>query len=227
MREIHGAEFTGRLTQCAFQDCTFEGCVFDNCTIDQSDSPSTRPILRNLVLHNCSQRACFLYSAAMEDVSISGLKKIGRIPLFLWGCVFKHVSLSGPISSLKINRFLAPGGDARQDEWDSDARQFYQSVDWALDISQADFQSMPSFEAIPGSLIRRDEDTQILLTRRGLRDANWQSFPFGNSSAGVAIEWSLQDSIFDDVVVAAPKKSKKFKEDLAALQMLRHEGLAT
>jgi hypothetical protein len=39
---------------------------------------------------------------------------------------------------------------------------YYSRVDWALDISKADFEEADLYY-VPGNLARRDEETQVLL----------------------------------------------------------------
>jgi hypothetical protein len=43
----------------------------------------------------------------------------------------------------------------------------------------------------------------------------------------IALDWFLEDGPYDSAVLVAGRKSKAFRKDLAALAMLRREGLAT
>jgi hypothetical protein len=214
------------LTSHGLSDYVLDSCRFDNCCIERQEKPGDRPVVRNVILCHCAQSACFLHAVAIEEVSLQDLKNIGRMPLFLWGCVFKHVELKGPIAGLKINRVLEPDGAKDQKNWDRDARLYYSKLDWALDISRAEFTGGVSLEAIPGSLIRRDPETQVLVTRQRLDQVDWKALDYGETAFATCLQWFLQDSQFDDVVLVAAKKSRKFRRELAVLQMLRNEGVA-
>jgi hypothetical protein len=151
---------------------------------------------------------------------------MGGIPLFLWGPVFKHVTLSGRISAIKINRELHAPALKSQVAWDESCMQYYAGIDWALDIREADFQGGISLEAIPGALVRRDPDTQVLVTRQQLVGSDWKQHVQNNGGLRVAIDWFLNGSLFNDCVLVAPKGARYFKDDLATFELLRREGIA-
>jgi len=58
----------------------------------------------------------------------------------------------------------------------------YKEVDWALDIRDAVFSSAEFF-GVPGELIRRDENTQVLLRREAFSRVDWRTCP-GPSAPG-------------------------------------------
>ncbi len=178
-------------------------------------------------LCGATQRACFLYGVCIEDCSIHALKKLGRIPLFFWAPVFKHVTLSGRLSGIKINRLLEPIPKKSQAAWDASCKAYYEDVDWALDIRHAKFQGGISFEALPGSLIRRDPETQVLVSRESLAAVDWKRMVQQHPAVGVAIDWFLEGSLFTDVVLVASKGASYFRDELGVLELLRREGVAT
>jgi len=219
---------TGHVSWPRFEGLSFETCRFDNCFLAAPEEPSHRSLIRSVQLRDITQHACWIEGAAIEDVSLDRLKAGGDMPLYLNGCVFKHVTLSGQISGIKINRNLV----GRTDEsvravWDVANEQYYGTTDWALDISRVRFTSSPTFEAIPGSLIRRDPETQVLLLRSALAVAHWETaVDFGTTSLDIAISWFLTGSLFDDCVLAAARANRKFMEEMAVLEALRRRGLA-
>ena len=182
--------------------------------------------IRNVILRKTTQRACSVRGAIVEDVRLHELNRLRNIPLFFWSVVFRRVVLSGKVSGIKINNVREPSGSRNQPLWNNANKEFYQTVDWALDISKAEFQGSISLEAIPGSLIRRDEETQVLVKRSQLEQGNWRSLDFGHSAYNVCIDWFLSDSPYEDVVLVAAKRGKKLKEELQVLAMLRREGIA-
>ncbi|HMD53396.1 MAG TPA: hypothetical protein VKJ65_02465, partial [Phycisphaerae bacterium] len=111
--------------------------------------------------------------------------------------------------------------------WDESCKNYYSDIDWALDISDAEFQGGISFEAIPGLLIRRDPETQVLVSRKNLAITDWKRLVQGFPAVGVAIDWFLNDSLFPDVVLVANKGARSFKDELAVLESMRREGIAT
>jgi hypothetical protein len=225
MHIFEGKTITGRMEAFEFADASFVNCTFDNCAVGPG-GPERRPLVRNIELRAVAQCACSLSGARIEDCSLLGLKKLGRGPLFFWGTVFKHVKLSGRLSAMKINRLLNVPATKHQAAWDDSCLRYYSNVDWALDIRDAEFQGSISLEAIPGSLIRRDQETQALVTRERLLVSDWKNVVQNQSGVRVAIEWFLEDSLFPDVVLVASKGTSYFKHELAALESLRREGIA-
>jgi hypothetical protein len=226
MVEFNGRSISGRIDKGTVEGMTFNRCTFDNCSLGSGAGPNDRAIVRNVVLNQVTQRACFIRGAAVEDVQLHELNRLGGIPLFFSAAVFKHVTITGKTSGMKINRQRDPLGRG-QDVWDAANKQYYRTVDWALDISKAEFQGSISLEAVPGSLIKRDEETQVLVKRDRLESVDWRSLDFGRSAYNVCLDWFLTGSQFDDVVLVAEKRSRTFKDSLAILGMLRREGIAT
>ena len=223
---IVGQTITMRFEGPVIEGYHVEDTTFDNCSIVRPADPSSRATLRNVALDRITQRACFINGAVLEDVVLSDLKRLGDFPLFLWASVFRRVTLSGKLSAIIINRHIEPGGGPKQPAWDRANRAYYESVDWALDISRAEFQGSIALHAIPGRLVRRDEETQVLVSRDRLQQVDWRSLPWGDTPFAVTISMFLDDGLFSDAVLVAPKRSKKFRQYLRVLEMLRREKLA-
>lgn len=158
---------------------------------------------------------------------MDGWRNEGRIPLFAWACVFKHVSLRGRITAVKLTDGPTTWISRRPEEWTAANRAYYARVDWAPDIQNAKFTSSPELHFIPGALIRRHPETQALVTRAQAVQALNAKLPWGESGMEIALRWFVQDGPYEDVVLAAPRAAKYFRIDLAALEMLRREGLGT
>lgn len=203
-------------------------CDFSGCYVRAPADTHHWNVIQSIELSNCRQANCSLDRTALEGVHVDGLKRTGSAPLFLWGCVFNRVKLSGKISGLKINRWIGAGPDARagQARRDSAVTAYYREVDWALDISEAKFVASPSFEAIPGDLIRRDPTRQVLIRRHNLEAADWRSLNYEDTAIDIGLSWFLTDSLFDSVVVAASSAPKLVGRELAVLDMLRAKGIA-
>jgi len=133
---------------------------------------------------------------------------------------------AGPIVRV-TGGFVAPAPHPSiQQRWDNANKAYYQTVDWALDLREAEFQGSIDLHCMPGSLIRRDPETQVLIKRSSLKDVDWRSLFWGKSSFDLAIQWFLEDGLYDDVVLIAPKRAAYLKDDLQAIAMLRSEGIA-
>jgi hypothetical protein len=204
----------------------FDSCFFDNCSL-AADPGGAWHRLEGLEFVDCMQRASMVAGAWFRDVTVEGLSKDGDIPLFLSAVVFQRVHVSGSISAFKINPAPHVVPTASQlAAWRERLVAAYSEVDWALDISEAKFSSAPTLEWVPGALVRRDEETQVLVTRNALSDVDLRSLPWGKSSMEIGIEWFLKNSPFDSCVLPAAKRSRTtFKQDMNAISMLRRERL--
>lgn len=100
-------------------------------------------------------------------------------------------------------------------------RQFYQDVDWPIDILQAEFGSV-RLSSIPGELIRTDSATQVRLRRSDLTRRNWSALPLP-SVTRVHVECALASN-YEYQVVVAPKRNSGFAEALRGIEILRREG---
>lgn len=204
----------------------FRDCYFDGCVIGPPKSPEQRWTLRDVSLTDCKQFGCFLFGPILEEITVQSLGKRGTFPLFLWGVVMRHVTLSGKITAYKLNAAPDYKPSSHVQIWLEANADFYQSVDWALDISKAQFTSGPEFHFIPGSLVRRDPATQVLVRRDNVETVDIDSLPWNGSCMNIGLRWFLDNSPYDDVVLAAPTKAKYFASDMAALDMLRARGIA-
>lgn len=228
VREIVDERFyQERPTLRSFSDATLKTCTFEGCYLPGAATPGDWTDIRRIALSDATQINCTLNTCAIEDVTLHNLKRLGSSPLFLWGCAFRRVTLSGRISAIKINRSIDPSADARlQAQWDAHMRAFYDATDWALDISKAVFGGGITFEAIPGDKIRRDPTSQVLIKRTTLEAKDWSQLDYQGTGINYAISWFSSGSQFDSTVIAASLGSKDARKDLAVLNMLRSEGIA-
>lgn len=225
MLESDGESLWGRAEHRQFGPCHARNLTLNGWHLAGSPRPGEWNVIRDVSLIDATQINASLDTAAIEDVTLHNLKKQGASPLFLWGCVFKHVKLSGALSGLKINRSCGPN-HPDQPKWDAAMAAYYESVDWALDISEAKLKGSCSFEAIPGNLIKRNPATQVLVKRDRLKNIDWERLDYDGTAIDIGLSWFLSDSLFDSVVVAARSDPKWAKRDLLILNMLRSEGIA-
>jgi hypothetical protein len=142
IKRFEGQEFSNfvdRESSSVFTDLEFHRCRFMGCSISVTHYPWFRSTVRNVRLLNCLASVCIVNAAVLEDVVVDTLKVQGT--LFARGTVFKHVALKGKIGPLLISPLVAPGHaePGQQEAFDEAKAAHYQSVDWALDISEAEF----------------------------------------------------------------------------------------
>ncbi len=216
---------SGRL----FADMEFMQCQFRSCFISRGYDPNLRSTARNMRFLRCEEKACTIGRAILEDILVDGLKTHGRFDT--WGAVFKHVTLKGRIGNLKISDFIvaADASPALRHKinlrFQAANAEYYRNVDWALDISQAEFEQA-DIRGVPGHLIRRDPETQVLVTRQKAEAGEWKNLDLSRTYWATAINVALREPHYTDMVLVAPKRDPRFKELLDGLNLLRRAGVA-
>ncbi|MBI3839915.1 MAG: hypothetical protein HY288_18485 [Planctomycetia bacterium] len=208
-----------------FSDVHFEGCTFQSCSVGIAHTPDLRTTVRNIRFVNCDEYACFVQSPIVEDVVVDGFKTHGDT-LLTFGAVFKHVVLQGKIDFLMTNEVLSPSDEMTEEQqaFNQANVDYYRDVDWALDIRQGEFKDI-ELRGVPGRLIRRDPETQALVTRQALLEGNWRKLEFHANVTTLAIGMFLERDE-PDYVVVAPKRDNTFRERLADIELLRRAGIA-
>ena len=102
-------------------------------------------------------------------------------------------------------------------------KDFYETVDWALDISEARL-TRCDISGVPGHLVRRDPATQILITRERALAAQWTAVA-PQTPEYYGIERLLESPMDSTVLVACPR-DKDFDRTLATFARLREAGIA-
>jgi hypothetical protein len=212
-----------------FGDLEFRRCRFDGCLVSITHSPKQRATVRNLRLTDCTANGGSIGKAIIEDALIENLKTPGLFQTF--GAVFKHVVLRGRFNDLMICDYVLPRSDVNPPYQYENVEAFreanaayYANVDWALDISQGEFRDL-DIRGIPGKLIRRDPETQILVTRQRVLQEDWRELPFRDEDTRFSLDFILRMELPDRVLIA-PKRHRKFPLYLSDLQLLREAGVA-
>jgi hypothetical protein len=208
-----------------FQDVEFRRCSFLGCSISATTDPALRSTFRNVRLIDCEQRASGVGAPILENIDVIGLKT--HQLLILFGAVFRHVRLAGKIGELLINPHVPPG-IAEPHEERAFARanmEFYRSVDWALDISEAEFVDC-DLRCIPPHLVRRDPRTLVVVKREKLLDGRWRNLDLQGTHWEAALDWYLKDCGESGIVLIAGKRNRRFKRLVDGQKLLRDEGIA-
>jgi len=207
------------------QAMRFERCTFTNCILSVTKHLGSRSTVQNVSLENCVANRCHIGPAIFEDCSVEGLATNDL--LIIWGALFKHVTLSGDIGQLKVNTRVSVTAPEVQGAFDAFRAEYYRSLDWALDISAARFESF-DIRGVPARLFRLDLETQAVVTRERALQPGWQEHVSpGNNLWPFAIRLFIGDGDADTVLVTpmgAPKAERE--ELLKGLKELRDLGVA-
>ncbi|MCP4591367.1 MAG: hypothetical protein GY842_11520 [bacterium] len=222
--------FTGyrdRDSARVFSNIEFRRCVFINCGVSITRDPRLRTTVRRVQLLDCARRrdAAGIGCPIVEDCLVENLKTEDL--LLTWGAVFKHVTLKGRIGRIMISTGICPTAGTTQQtmrSFEEANRAYYDTVDWALDIGKAEFQEC-DIRGIPSRLIRRDPETQVVVTREKALQGTWKELDLEKTYWQTAIGFMLKRED-PDVVLVAPKRARDFTELLQGLQRLRDAGVA-
>ncbi len=210
-----------------FENMIFENCIFKNCAISFTNDVTNLTMVRNVTLKSCTANGCAVGPAIFEDILLDGLATNDL--LIIWGAVFRRVKLSGDIGKIKINAWahFVDRSIEKQAPFNNFRETFYQSADWALDISETRFKGFDA-TGIPARLFRRDPESQAIVTRERLiaDDGKRLARAVGNPW----LPWinSILSSGFRDGVLVTPLGAPKRTRDhfLQGLQRLRDLGIA-
>jgi len=216
------------------EDYILENCTFDSSAklipIASNPDPSLRPTIRNIILRKTKAYSAYLAGAIIEDVTVD-TTTAGKAPLFLRGNAYRHVTLKGRIGHLEIRGKMFPSLDLPVEvqeriktEWDKANLEYYKTVDWALDITQANYGSL-SISGVPASLIRRKSENTAVVTRKQAINGQWRDLQLKHGLFKIVISWFIDDG-YDDVVLIACPRSKRYLDDLEDLRILRDAGVA-
>lgn len=207
-----------------FSDLEFRSCSFLDSRISITRDPKLRSIVRHVRLIDCEQRGCALSAALIEDVLVDGLRTNGLLQT--WGAAFKHVTLRGRIGRVMMSPAVATGTatQSQQRAFDEANAAYYATVDWALDISEAEFEEV-DIRRVPARLIRRDPETQVVVTRARAMEGRWRDLDLSRTDWAGWIDLFLKDGD-PDLVLVAPKQHRDCRHLLDGLKMLRDVGVA-
>lgn len=202
-----------------YSGIALEGAVFEHCTLAQFDHP-LQTVVRDASLVRCKATGkCFVHGVKFENVTVRDFAA-DELADFA-ACVFRNVVLEGVIGPFITTRAHPSLGGERRDEISRLMVDYYREVDWALDISHAEFVDV-TLPLVPGNLVRRNPETQFLVKREVLEAHPPEELPF----IGKSYRRRFSTSPFDSMVVVAPTRSDSFADIHAQLSEMRELGLA-
>jgi hypothetical protein len=209
-------------------DVSLEQCEIFGCGVDVAVDPALRPQFRNITLINNIAGPVGIDGAAFSDVIIDGVRTLGNL-IRVNGCIFRRVALKGFVESLIINRHVSGmlPADLRT-TYESANNAFWRDMaegnDWALDISQ--ISGRVSVRGIPASVIRRDPETQVIMTFEQAFAGEWREVVHPENAAILGSIKLLLDKGWGDVVLIADRNSADFRRNVAVLRELQRIGAA-
>lgn len=218
---------TGRVfSDVEFVNCRFIGGGFSSIRLandEKLDLVGLRSSALGVRFIDCRVDGVgFVGPGIIEDSIIDGLKVSNHIQTA--GTVFKHVVVKGVVDKLMVTPYVDffKKYPNVQRSFDEANREYYEAVDWALDISEALLKDC-DIRAIPSHLIKRDPETQVVLTREKAMEGRWREIDLSGTHWG-GIELFLESGDKDGLLVA-PKKARKFKALLEGINKLRDAGI--
>ena len=206
------------------------GCTFDNCSIRLPKKPGNWNLIRDCRAIRCSKVGVFLRGTAIENCELDTIVSGSRMPARFEVCVFNRVTVKGRVTMFflepecRSDMWLQARRARLQRKWDAAMREYYAKVDWALDVREAQFTSAGKLLGVPGELVKRDPERQILIKREKLVDGAWQSLSLDWSQ--FSIEDFLERSTFESVVLVGSSVKKYRQRDLDEFNRLRNLGIA-
>ncbi|MEU2283600.1 hypothetical protein ABZ614_17005 [Streptomyces sp. NPDC013178] len=193
------------------------------------EDPAERPVFRDITLRGCTTRDCLLEGALLDNVLIDGMTAPEENHLRVWGCAYRRVVLRGHFAHITLLPDLPPlPAGLRPRYARANGEHWVELIcdgDWALDISGLtsglDFRS-----AVPARLVRRDPETQVVVTAEQAESGEWRSVPgIRDSLLWVQIDM-LAGSGHRDTILVADKSAPDRAAQTALLRELRRRGLA-
>jgi hypothetical protein len=229
-QDFDSSSISDRNSAATYGNAEFRRCNFQGCSFALTNNPASRPIVRNLRMVNCSQRGCTLYAPILENIVVDGLDTNGQL-LRTHGAVFNRVALRGRIGRLMLSNDPLPSVSlssgkrhAEMELFRAANAEYYQRVDWALDISEGQFDEL-SIRGIPSDLVRRDSETQFVVTRKQALEGRWRDLEFRRTVWAVTFGLFLERNE-PSLILIAPKGHAQFQDYLADLRLLRDAGVA-
>lgn len=167
LRQLDGCDHPAHVAGYRLENCDVMG------TMLASRHPGEWRTIRDCAAVRCRQYNCALAGTAIEDCVLDTMGQAGPSYFTLDACVFRHVIVRGRITTMLLrfdpHPFAGSGmGPSFKDMWPGAMAQYYEGVDWALDVTEAKFASLTALTTVPGELVRFDAERAIRIRRDAL-----------------------------------------------------------
>jgi hypothetical protein len=226
-QEVTGFSRLSHKLPATIGDCKASYTAFHNNSTAVPTDPAKRLTIRNVSIYRCHHWACHAHGVVFDNVTLTDVRGGGvgaKAPSFLWGCVFSRVQIRGPLSGLWWRWKVEPDDDSlsRRFLWANIA--LYQSIDWALDVSEARFSIYESLLGVPARLVKRDPTRHFVMTREAALSLAAES---GESTVWRITAQLLVESGLPDTVIVVGGSGKRQRTELDAAKALTDRGLLT
>ena len=162
LESLHDHNSGRTYAEASFFSCHFQSSTMYCETVDIG----RRTHVRDLKFYDCSHAGCAIKGCIIEEVLVENFKTAKMF--HTWGTVFKHVTFKGRIGRVMLSDLFEMPFKGKitsvQRAFEKANAEYYSRVDWALDISQAEFDDFDC-RGVPSRLVRRNPETQMMLTR--------------------------------------------------------------
>lgn len=218
----------GSLDDLDLGGCAIEGRLhpFGYERQDTVEWVRQRPHIRRLVLRETLWYPSF-DGFVLEDCTWEGLRTSQKPALVLDGCSFKHLTLKGFIGRLWIRERWdqsLPERRADTPEVDRALNAFYDDVDWALDIREAEL-GFFDISGVPVEKIRFDPETAAILRREQADHEKLLKVPHVEYTGFPNDAMVLRRTRFPACLLVASRRSKDFDYCRRAIAALRKAKL--
>jgi hypothetical protein len=207
-------------------DSSFSGCTFDNCGLSLTADPNAMSRIQNLEAIHCKSLNSTVGPCYLENVRVSDLQTSDL--LIIWGALFHRVEVKGKVGKIKINTAIHDphASPAVQHTFDLIRDEYYRSIDWALDISQMR-PLLFEVEGIPPSKIKRDLQSQVVVSRKRLQSQQQLDSLQGlDETVRFSLQMFMREGHEEKLLVAPTGRSRKqYQPILESYTMLVHAGL--
>ena len=203
-----------------FSDYELRDCLFENCTISSVVNPNRRSTIRRVAIFGGKASGVSIHPAILEDIWVEDLETMD--PVRIRGAVFKRVTLTGRVGSIEIGPKVPKIDPSRQVGFDQANAMYYRYAPWALDISEAQAVSL-RIHGVPSALVRRDPETQAVLTAVGAIRGDWHRVAMPEEWIAAFDETAAARG--PETILACPKASSEFGRYFSALEELRSRGV--
>jgi hypothetical protein len=231
MKKIDGHHFFRRQEKLIgtrnFSSVTISNSYFENCSFGYNHSlfGNTWDTVSDSDFTNCKVRGCLIGRAVVRRCAFSN---IDIDELFCRGAVFDQVVIRGKVNFLVLHgNYGKSSVPSKQSKHLAFRKKFYEGVDWALDISEVRSNNFDiRTDAIPPRLVRRDKETQFLVTTGG-RELSSELIERLPVSALTKTHLKLMRMEHQDesILIAPTLDIELFKETIRDLVVLKGEGL--
>jgi hypothetical protein len=222
------------------QDLYFEKCDFFITVLSSGKNliPEDRTLVKNVIFKNCAfnGRGSSQSKAYFKDVLFENAKITADL-LRVSGTIFNKVTLKGKFDRLVLssshngmlyldeNNEVVDITEAQARVLDDYAKQEYNNIEWALDISAAEFKECDIRESIPAHLIKRNHETQMLLKYDKVLNSDWENNDHVQKSYAHYFCKRVIKAKNDLVIVAPVRNKEEFVIEMEAIKILRGEGI--